>query len=201
MAGDSPRWVVVGRIRRAHGVGGNFKVESRTEPATALLSLCADLSYLPASALKQGENLVRDGERIRALCPISLEALGKPDGQGIFFARKKQTQKTQEAASREAAQALAGAWLLVARTRLVVPQGETLWVDLIGLTAQDRQGKILGEVLAVRDFGAGPLLEIAPPKTNARESFFIRYGKPEWCETDLAKGIIVLAPPAEFAGE
>ena len=215
----SSRWVVVGRIRRAHGVQGTLKIESRTEPAETLLQFCNHLSYLPAPALKRGEILVRDATRIAALRPICLKPLARSgeastDPQGLFLAQAEQ------APNREAAQALSGAWLLVERNRLSVPEGETLWADLIGLTAQDPTGKPLGEVIAVRDFGAGPLLEIIPPPTptkekttkkpkkdtkekstatQTRDSFFLRYAKPEWIATNLTTGTITLNPPAPTA--
>ena len=185
------RWVVVGRVRRPHGVTGKLKIESRTEPPAQLLQYCPSLAYLPAHSLKQGQVLVRTPALIESLRPLSLAPLAPPDGQGLFFAR------AQGVTTLESAKALAGVWLLLNRTLLTAPAGETLWVDLVGLTAQDQAGNPIGQVIAVRDFGAGALLEIAP--TDGGQSFFIRYAEPELIKLDLAKGIIVLNPLKEFA--
>lgn len=65
---------------------------------------------------------------------------------------------------RNGAEALAGCDLYASRDRLP-PPGENEWYysDLIDLVAVDEDGALLGTVIAVHDFGAGDLIEIAPP--------------------------------------
>ena len=65
-------------------------------------------------------------------------------------------------ADRTAAEALKGVRLYVAREALPPPEDpeEFYHADLIGLAVEDTDGKPLGVVRAVEDFGAGPLLDV-----------------------------------------
>ena len=64
---------------------------------------------------------------------------------------------------RAAAAALTGTRLYVERERLPPPgEDEFYHVDLIGLQAQSDEGRPLGRVVGVENYGAGDLLEIAP---------------------------------------
>jgi 16S rRNA processing protein RimM len=62
---------------------------------------------------------------------------------------------------RDAAEALKGVRLYVARSALPPPGADEFYeADLIGLTVQGIDGTALGTVRSVENFGAGPLLEI-----------------------------------------
>jgi len=64
--------------------------------------------------------------------------------------------------SREEAQALAGAEIGVPRAAMPVPAVETMYCsDLVGLAVVNRGGVLLGEVTAVEDYGAHPVLKVA----------------------------------------
>jgi len=53
--------------------------------------------------------------------------------------------------------------LYVPRERLPLPEPEEFYyADLIGLRAEDPAGRVVGSVVAVHNFGAGDILEIAP---------------------------------------
>jgi 16S rRNA processing protein RimM len=62
---------------------------------------------------------------------------------------------------RSAVEALRGSLVEVDRSALpALDEGEYYHADLVGLPAIDRDGKAIGEVAAVENFGAGDLLEI-----------------------------------------
>ena len=62
---------------------------------------------------------------------------------------------------RSAAEALRGSLVEIDRSALPpLEDGEYYHVDLIGLPAEDREGKSIGSVAAVENYGAGDLLEI-----------------------------------------
>jgi 16S rRNA processing protein RimM len=62
---------------------------------------------------------------------------------------------------RSAAEALRGSLVEIDRSSLPpLEEGEYYHADIIGLPAQDRDGKEVGRVVAVENFGAGDLLEI-----------------------------------------
>jgi 16S rRNA processing protein RimM len=69
-----------------------------------------------------------------------------------------------EIADRDAAEALRGQLVTIARTALPpLEEGEYYHADLIGLACVDADGAPLGSVVAVENFGAGDLLEIERP--------------------------------------
>jgi 16S rRNA processing protein RimM len=98
-------------------------------------------------------------------------------------------------ADRNAAEALRNMRLYVPRERLPPPEADEFYhVDLIGLEAVDRDGKTLGSVIAVPNFGAGDLLELAPPGGGA--TILLPFTKAAVPEIDFANRRIVVDPPA-----
>jgi 16S rRNA processing protein RimM len=68
-----------------------------------------------------------------------------------------------EVKTREQAEALRNTPLYIPRERLPQPEPDEFYiVDLIGCRAEDETGALVGEVVAVQNFGAGDLLEIRP---------------------------------------
>ena len=66
--------------------------------------------------------------------------------------------------SREDAERLNGIELYIARDRLpATDEDEYYHADLIGLAAVDEAGAPIGSVAAIHNFGAGDIIEIAPP--------------------------------------
>ncbi|NWG47155.1 MAG: 16S rRNA processing protein RimM [Alphaproteobacteria bacterium] len=99
---------------------------------------------------------------------------------------------------RTAAEALRSARLFVPRSALPPPEEEEFYhADLIGLEAESEAGAALGTVRAVHDFGAGDLLEIAPPSGPARLVPFTRADVPL---VDLPGGRVVIAEAALAEG-
>ncbi len=100
-------------------------------------------------------------------------------------------------ADREAAQALRGVRLYVARAALPEPEeAEAFYhADLIGLAAEDPQGQPLGKVAAVENYGAGDYLEIERPEG---EPLLIPFTQAAVPLVDLNAGRIVVAPPEEI---
>ncbi|MGN6154287.1 MAG: ribosome maturation factor RimM [Sphingomicrobium sp.] len=69
--------------------------------------------------------------------------------------------RIQGVVDRSAAEALRGSLLEVDRSALPpLEEGEYYHADLIGLVCVDRDGKELGRVVAVENYGAGDLLEV-----------------------------------------
>ena len=129
--------ICVARIGAAHGVRGEVKLWPFTEDPMAVID------YGPLST-KDG---ARQFEVVRArVAKDHLVAVLK----GI--------------ATREDAERVNGLELYIARDRLPpTGAGEYYHADLIGLRAVDAAGADIGKVLAVHNFGAGDIIEIAPP--------------------------------------
>lgn len=97
-------------------------------------------------------------------------------------------------ADRTAAEKLRGVKLHVPRDRLPAIQKQNTFYhsDLAGLAAKYPDGRPMGRVLAVANFGAGDLLEIKPDKG---QSFYVPFTDKCVPGIDLAAKEITVDPP------
>jgi 16S rRNA processing protein RimM len=95
---------------------------------------------------------------------------------------------------RNAAEALKGLKLYVARASLPAPEEEEFYYsDLVGLEAVLADGTPMGKVKGVFDFGGGDVIEIDSPNG----SLMLPFTKAAVPEVDIAGGRLVVEPPAE----
>ena len=86
-----------------------------------------------------------------------------------------------------------GTQLFVAREKLPAPDEEEFYhADLIGLEAQDSEGRVIGKVGSVHNFGAGDVIEISRPDGDHLLLAFTRETVPV---IDIPGGRIVVAVP------
>lgn len=96
--------------------------------------------------------------------------------------------------TKEQADALKGVSLFADRDRLPsLPDDEFYHTDLIGLTAQDTGGAVIGTVRAVHNHGAGDLLEILGP--GMKSALLLPFTLAAVPTVDLAAGKIVVDLP------
>lgn len=96
---------------------------------------------------------------------------------------------------RDAAQKLTHEKLYLARENLPPPDEDEFYCsDLIGLRAETPEGVAIGVIVAVPNYGAGDILEIAPP---AGETLLLPFTRAVVPEVDVAGGKVVVVPPAE----
>ena len=162
-----PDLVVIGAIAGAHGVRGDAKVKPFGDPA---------------SLTRYGPFLDSQGEVL--LTPSG----AKPGPNGLSIVWFK------EPRSREEIQALKGALLHAPRAALPELEDDEFYhADLIGLAVEDLDGRALGIVKAVQDFGAGDLLEIE----GEDGVLFIPFTKEATPHVDLDAGRLVALPPVD----
>lgn len=107
--------------------------------------------------------------------------------QGAFAAR------LTGVGSREAAEALKGLRLYAPRSRFpALDEDEYYHADLIGLTALDPGGEVLGQVRAVYDHGAGDVIEIDRP---GKPDLLVPFTRAAVPTVDLAARRLVVDPP------
>ena len=136
--------IEVGRIVGAWGVKGAFKVQAHASDPQALFS--SKRWYLRASDLP--------GPR-RSPPPALLRITQAREQAGGVVA------SAQEVLDRNAAEALAGARILISRASFpTAGNGEYYWVDLIGLNVVNRDGAALGSVAGLIDTGAHSVLRV-----------------------------------------
>ena len=100
---------------------------------------------------------------------------------------------------RDSAEALNGTELYVGREALpAADEDEFYHADLIGLTALSETGEALGTIVAIHDFGAGDILEIAPARGPSLLVPFTRAAVPL---VDIAGGRVIVSPPVPSEDE
>jgi 16S rRNA processing protein RimM len=95
---------------------------------------------------------------------------------------------------RNDAEGLRGTAIYVDRTALPPAEdGSYYHVDLIGLAAVDPGGTAVGKVIAVENFGAGPILEIQ--LTGARDTEYVPFTDTFVPDVDITHGRVVVVMP------
>jgi len=140
--------------------------------------------------------------------PLSVASYGpleSSDGSRKFTIKRVRAAKTHLVATldgvttREAAAPLNGVELFVARDKLPPPDdGEFYHADLIGLSAETTTGEPLGAIVAVHNFGAGDIIEIAPPRGP---TIMLPFSNAVVPAVDIAGGKVVIDKPAEIDGD
>jgi 16S rRNA processing protein RimM len=158
----------VGEIVGAHGLKGEVRLRSFAATSSKIMD------YSPLATA--------DG---RACVIVALRPLGGASPE-MFVAR------IAGIADREAAQALAGTTLHVARERVraELTEAEFLHADLIGCRVE-LDGEVIGKVVAVQNFGAGDLIEIA--LQGARRTEFVPFAEAFVPVVDVPGRKIVIA--------
>ncbi|MBA2590484.1 MAG: ribosome maturation factor RimM [Alphaproteobacteria bacterium] len=103
-----------------------------------------------------------------------------------------------EVRDRNSAEALKGTELFVSRDALPEPEEDEFYhADLIGLEARDSEGRALGKVLGVHNFGASDVIELTRPDGDSVHLAFTRETVPV---IKIAEGYIVVAVPEDDDG-
>lgn len=142
MTADARR-ILLGHIAGAHGIRGDVVVKSYTEE--------------PEDIAAYGPLQSEDGRRSFELTVVNVMA------KGVIV-------RVKGVGDRNGAEALKGTALYVDRAKLPeADDGAYYHADLIGLAAHDADGTPVGRIVAVHNFGAGDLLELAPAKGGKTE--------------------------------
>jgi len=164
--------ICVARIGAAHGVRGAVKLWTFTEDPLAVQSY--------------GPLMTRDGAR-------SFEIANVRAAKDHLVATFKGV------ATRNDAEKLNGIELYIPREKLPeTDDGEYYYADLIGLAAVDAANEPIGRVIAIHNFGAGDIIEIAPPKGATMLLPFTNAVVPT---VDIEGGRVVIELPQEIEGE
>lgn len=104
------------------------------------------------------------------------------------------TMRSPEIKTREQAISLKGTQLFVPRSVLPEPEEDDFYyADLIGLDVKSTDGKRIGTIRSVHDFGAGDMLEIQPGKNaDSQTSFFHPFTKTAVPKVDIKGGRVII---------
>jgi 16S rRNA processing protein RimM len=160
--------VCLGVVGAPHGVRGAVRIKSFTDVPDAIAGY---------GALED-----ESGER-----RFTLRVVGMAKGEGMLIAT------LSGVADRDRAEALRGLRLYLPRAALPpTAEDEFYHADLVGLAAALGDGTPVGTVIAVHDFGAGDMLEIA---RGAGQPVLVPFTRAAVPVVDLSGGRVVLDPP------
>ncbi|MAP95497.1 MAG: 16S rRNA processing protein RimM [Ponticaulis sp.] len=146
---DKSNLVCVGAIAGAHGVQGELRIRSFT--------------LVPEDCFAYGPLLDDDGKILvepKSARPAKTHFVVRPEGNR----------------SREDWEAMKGTKLFVPRDELPAPEEDEFYYDdLLGLSVRHMDGRELGRVKAVQNFGADDLLEIVAP--DGRTAYYLPFTK------------------------
>ncbi|MCJ2073043.1 ribosome maturation factor RimM [Methylobacterium sp. J-030] len=171
-----PNLVLMGEFGRAHGLTGEVRLKSYAAEPRAIAGY--------------GALLTADG-RTLTLAEVRPAPGTSPD---MLIARVKGV------SGRSAAEALNRVALFIPRDRLAAPEDEdeVYAADLIGATAVDETGTVIGTIVAVPNYGGGDLLELRSP--NGGATALLPFTKAFVPVLDVAqRRVTVVAPQDLFA--
>lgn len=169
------RQVVVAQIGAAHGIKGEVRLKPFTQA--------------PADVAAYGPLTAPDG-RVFEIEAIRPAAGTSPDMMVVRF--KGVTDRT-------AAEALTNIELSVPQDRLPPTAVDEFYhADLIGLEAVTVGGEALGTIVGVPNYGAGDLLEIAPPRGT---TLLVPFNATAVPKVDVAGGRVVVDLPKGLIDE
>jgi 16S rRNA processing protein RimM len=164
------RLVLVGVFGAPQGVRGEIRVKSYTGEAQAIAA------YGPLTDARGANTFAF--ERMRAV-------------KGDMLVVKVKGVETRAAAA-----ALRGVEIFARRAHLPPPNADEFYYDdLVGLEAVTYEGRLLGRVAALMNYGAGDILEIAPE--GGGEALLLPFIKAVAPVIDFDAGRIVIEPPVE----
>ena len=155
--------ICVAAIAGAFGVKGEVKLKSFTDLPESCVSYGPLLSGSGQVILTPGSHRLVKGA-VAVTCP--------------------------EVKTREQAEALKSTKLYVPRANFPAPEEDEYYAaDLIGLEVKSTDGKRIGKIIAVEDFGAGDLLEIKP---KDGKSFYHPFTLAATPKVDIKAGRVVI---------
>jgi 16S rRNA processing protein RimM len=164
---NDDRLILMATIGKPHGVRGLVRVNAYTEDGEAL-------AEYPLSD--------RQGRR------FTIEWVNEP----VARLSELTSSGPRVVADRNEAEKLTNLELFSPRSALPDPDEEEFYLaDLIGLSAKDGAGQMLGTIAAVHDYGGGTSLEIAPG------ALLVPFTKVAVPVIDISGGVVVINPPAE----
>jgi 16S rRNA processing protein RimM len=160
--------VLLAAVMGAQGLKGEVKVKTFT--------------HQPDGLARYGALHTRDGRTFT----ITAFRPSKPGEAVIAFA---------EVRDRTTAEGLRGTELYVAREALPPAEDDEFYhADLIGLEARDSEGRMLGKVAAIHNFGASDVIELVRADGDQVHLAFTKETVPH---IHIADGYIVVAVPED----
>jgi 16S rRNA processing protein RimM len=173
----SPEFIIVGRIRKAHGIRGEVVVESITDAPDAIF----------ASGRRVFAGTV-SGDVTPARQELHIESVRTPnEGLLVRFA---------EIADRTAADLWRGRYLLAPAEEVPAPSEDEVYLhDLLGMQVVLESGEVVGSVEEFYELPQGLAIDVRRTPPREKETVMLLYDDNTVASVDKATRTIVVRPP------
>jgi 16S rRNA processing protein RimM len=172
---SAPALMIVGRVRKAHGIRGELLVEPITDAPDAVFV---------------------SGRRLFA---GTASGDPSPDGQALHITAVRQHMESvrltlAEVPDRTAAELWRGRFLLAPQDELPPPADDEIYLhDLIGMQVLHVDGRPLGHVVDTYELPQGLMLDLRP--ANGGPTYFVPWREEILVSIDEAARVITVNPP------
>ncbi len=172
-----PAFIIVGRVRKAHGIRGEVVVEMITDEPDAVYASGRRVFAGTATG-----DLGRDRQELhlRSVRPFN-------DGLLVGFA---------EVPDRTAAETWRGRYLLLPADELPAPDDNEIYLhELVGMRVQLDSGELVGTVDEIYELPQGLAIDVRRAEPRAAETVMLPYDDRTVASVDKAARVIVVTPP------
>jgi 16S rRNA processing protein RimM len=172
-----PAFIIVGRVRKAHGIRGEVVVELITDE--------------PDAVFASGRRVFA-GTASGDLAPNRLELhvrTTRPFNEGLLVG-------FAEVSDRNAAETWRGRYLLLPAAELPPPQEEEIYVhDLVGMRVELAGGQPVGTVEEIYELPQGLAIDVRRLAPHENDTVMLSYDDRTVASVDKAARVIVVTPP------
>jgi 16S rRNA processing protein RimM len=179
MTTPAPAFIIVGRVRKAHGIRGEVVVETITDT--------------PDAVFASGRRVFA-GTASGDLAPKRLELHvtgSRPFSEGLLVG-------FAEVPDRNAAETWRGRYLLLPADEVPAPDEEEIYRhDLLGMRVELASGQVVGTVDGIYELPQGLALDVrrAEPSARSGATVMLNYDDRTIASVDKAARVIVVTPP------
>ena len=173
----TPAFIIVGRVRKAHGIRGEVVVEVITDEPDAI--------FAPGRRVFAG---TATGDLAPAKQELHVRSAREfNEGLLVGFA---------EMPDRNAAELWRGRYLLMPAQDLPAPDDDEVYVhDLVGMRVDLASGEVVGTVEELYDLPQGLALDVRRSEPRATETVIFLYDEHTISSVDKENRVIVVTPP------
>jgi 16S rRNA processing protein RimM len=173
----TPAFIIVGRVRKAHGIRGEVVVEPITDAPDAIFAS----GHRVFAGTASGDIAPNHAElHVESSRPFS-------DGYLIAFT---------EVPDRNAAETWRGRYLLVPADELPPPNDDEVYVhELPGMRVELADGALLGTVEETYELPQGLAIDVRRVPPNDRQTVLLQFDERTIASVDREARVIVVTPP------
>ena len=172
----TPEFIIVGRVRKAHGIRGEVVVEVITDEPDAI--------FAPGHRVFAGS---ATGDITPARQELHVRTT-REFNEGLLVG-------FTEVPDRNAAELWRGRYLLALATELPAPDDDEVYVhDLVGMRVDLPSGEVVGTVEELYDLPQGLALDVRRVPPNATQTVILLYDDQTIASVDKEQRVIVVTP-------